>query len=625
MRKGFILFFLLAIVLAFSNWALAERPWYSAEYVGSATCQPCHSGIYDSYYEEATHSKTVQPAQEAFPQIPKEVWETQAAAAYKRAVADLREKGVSVLSEELPSYEDVAWTMGGHLSPGEYQIFFMPVETEYGNSYVTIPVRWEGAYSEGYGDDLDPYSSPEDVGTYRERDWQRCFECHTGNYEYAEGGLFIDELPEEQRTDPTTGIVMSDWGWKTPEFEWGVPCETCHGPGSLHLEQPTADTIYGPAEGIEDDMLICQRCHTRGSSEWTHMEIAWDRGDYWTEKDGEYSPTEERPLGFPYGYMPGDEDIPEDYHLADELWDNWYFTGHFPRGHGQWLEYTQDTSYIKDYGKYTEGDEFVLPEYQEPRHAEYASCVDCHSVHDAGETKIRGQGSLVYEGNDVCTQCHSQEAVPSSPVKEMYAGTGGYGVADNPDIHYITDTSCIDCHMPQVNYPLRSHRFAMIEPDISWSGPQRYEDSPPITNRGRGRSMASRPGTYMINSCQNAACHTFTLVEETENAMDKDYWDGDDPQVLQYIWDVRQEYVAERLAIIENLLEETEQAKHQEAYQKAEHNYNFIVNDGSLGIHNYAYTIELLDYSQKVLEGLKEEQMSSKPIFWTWLTSLLIR
>jgi len=74
-----------------------------------------------------------------------------------------------------------------------------------------------------------------------------CGSCHTTGYN---AGGNQDNLP---------GIVGT---WKQP----GVRCEACHGPGSLHVNNPEGVRMF-----IERDSALCRECHTKVSP--TSLEI----------------------------------------------------------------------------------------------------------------------------------------------------------------------------------------------------------------------------------------------------------------------------------------------------------------------------------------------------------------
>jgi hypothetical protein len=48
--------------------------------------------------------------------------------------------------------------------------------------------------------------------------------------------------------------------------EWNVGCEKCHGPGSLHVQDPSAATIVNPAKlDYRHANDVCIQCHCRVS------------------------------------------------------------------------------------------------------------------------------------------------------------------------------------------------------------------------------------------------------------------------------------------------------------------------------------------------------------------------
>jgi predicted CXXCH cytochrome family protein len=47
--------------------------------------------------------------------------------------------------------------------------------------------------------------------------------------------------------------------------EWNVGCEKCHGPGSLHVESPSATTVVNPAKlDYVHANDVCIECHSQG-------------------------------------------------------------------------------------------------------------------------------------------------------------------------------------------------------------------------------------------------------------------------------------------------------------------------------------------------------------------------
>ena len=71
-----------------------------------------------------------------------------------------------------------------------------------------------------------------------------CGRCHTTGYSTWPPDAHQDDLP---------GIVGT---WAFP----GVQCEACHGPGSLHAENP-----HGVRMVVDRSSQLCGRCHVRGN------------------------------------------------------------------------------------------------------------------------------------------------------------------------------------------------------------------------------------------------------------------------------------------------------------------------------------------------------------------------
>jgi len=73
-----------------------------------------------------------------------------------------------------------------------------------------------------------------------------CGQCHTTGYDFSMGG---------DRQYDMEG-VRGTWD------EAGVGCERCHGPGSLHDEDP-----HGAQMVVDRDAELCGQCHTYGAAE----------------------------------------------------------------------------------------------------------------------------------------------------------------------------------------------------------------------------------------------------------------------------------------------------------------------------------------------------------------------
>ncbi len=190
-----------------------------AEYVGMETCAECHQDIYDVFILSGHPWKLNpvvdgQPPDYPFTEVPD--------------------------PPEGYTWDDILYVIGGYnwkarfIDKQGYIITNPPGETgvtDYVNQYnFANPVVGNEAGWVGYhaGQEQKPYD---------------CGSCHTTGYS-PEGNQ--DGLP---------GLIGT---WAEP----GIRCEECHGPGSLHAENP-----QGVAMKVDRDAESCGSCHFRGVPE----------------------------------------------------------------------------------------------------------------------------------------------------------------------------------------------------------------------------------------------------------------------------------------------------------------------------------------------------------------------
>src|SRR5947207_939334 len=66
-----------------------------------------------------------------------------------------------------------------------------------------------------------------------------------------------------QRPAPiATGPLSLSGDGEVAPHEFGVRCESCHGPGSLHAADPAANRVRNPARMAAADLnALCAKCH----------------------------------------------------------------------------------------------------------------------------------------------------------------------------------------------------------------------------------------------------------------------------------------------------------------------------------------------------------------------------
>ena len=229
------------------------------------------------------------------------------------------------------------------------------------------------------------------TGNYK--NWQsRCAACHQTGFD--------------------KGYDFPTRTYKTHWSELTVGCESCHGPGSAHIDWAKSPASgknphqslmpkLGPGQQ-QNELDVCGPCHAR------------------REAFSQVSP------------LPGSP-----------------FADHY------WLATLTPDLYFADGQQNAEV--FILGSFlQSKMKAKGVTCSNCHDGHS---------GALVAEGNAVCTQCHSEAGNSEFPSlrKADY---------DTPAHHHHAAGSeaaqCVNCHMPERSYmvidPRRDHFFRRPDP-----------------------------------------------------------------------------------------------------------------------------------------------------------------
>lgn len=416
--------------------------------------------------------------------------------------------------------------------------------------YTVLPAEWDTATQT-----WRPYTLA-DTWPAPEYDWmQNCAGCHT------------------------TGLDTERGRWRDD----GVQCEACHGPGSLHakiaddagrrIDDDERAEIHA-AIVMTPDAQVCGQCHSQGSEPDTHYP-------------------------FSTRYRPGADLLdPAVFQLlAEDDPAAWYETGHgrlnnmqfnewMASAHARSLETLTKSPDARDECLRCHSGDYVFTERiraiyadgglegEPPAPAALASagfsltCVTCHSPH----TAVAAEFNLVAAPYDLCTSCHQNTDLIQPvhhPVLEMFEGLPVIdGVEGVPSVHFAAEEGprCVTCHMPEVpvgGAPLSSHLWQPVVPGAA-------ADTPP-------------------DSCSK--CHdTLTtadlqsLVVDTQAAV---------RSRLTLAW-ARLGSVAQPEAASES----------GQKYSRVAAALTFVQNDGSLGVHNYAYVDRLLNDASITLAEL---------------------
>lgn len=211
------------------------------------------------------------------------------------------------------SLDDVAYTIGSR-----WKQHYL---TQQGNEFYILPAQWNVETREWVAYNAD---------NWQQTEWrQNCGSCHM------------------------TGLNLDTGG----TAEYGVGCESCHGPAAEHAANPTD---IKPFAGVDDQ--VCGACHSRGTSPEGHP--------------------------FPITYRPGDT-LTEHFTFttADAaVWPN----GSAKKNYQQYMDWELGSLMNK---------------------AESITCITCHAPHSRPNT-----AQLVAPLNDVCLQCHNDKRLVISHV-----------------------------------------------------------------------------------------------------------------------------------------------------------------------------------------------------------------
>jgi predicted CXXCH cytochrome family protein len=238
--RGFALIFVATLLPAQTPALRSVAP--GVRYTGSKICAGCHKRIYDRYLRTPMGRSITRPAAG--------VWGAPAVLRSETLHRDFRvysENGVLYQAESEASVFETSHRLEYAIGSGENGVSFV---VRRGNYLFQAPLSY---YSKASRWDLSPGFEQVDEGFSRPIA-EGCLACHAG------------------RPRPKPGI---DGMYEDPPFaEMAIGCETCHGPGQLHVEErgrgigPKVDTsIVNPARlpaRLAED--ICIKCHQAGDA-----------------------------------------------------------------------------------------------------------------------------------------------------------------------------------------------------------------------------------------------------------------------------------------------------------------------------------------------------------------------
>ena len=313
---------------------------------------------------------------------------------------------------QAPARYDVALTYGGALGR---QQFVTRLQNANGTwSLFVLPLQFN---HDGDPAAVDPASRPwrEDhaarwydltAGTLRRPNTDsafdnRCLGCHASGFSLR--GSASEGWSGHAVGDPNGEFDLDGDGRRE---EINVGCESCHGPGSEHVEASVRGSrIVSPALLTpEREMTLCGACHSRP------VGIGGGRTEAPLDVNGHMP----RP-----GMRRGDYLRQHTTRVDATLADGLFPSGDSRSNHQQFTDFIRSTMYRNA--------------------SQLMTCASCHDAHgsDANPHDLRQTAN----DNAVCTSCHS--TTPFSTVRPHVAAVTGFP-HNGPPIEFLL---CTTCHM----------------------------------------------------------------------------------------------------------------------------------------------------------------------------------
>lgn len=385
-----------------------------------------------------------------------------------------------------------------------------------------------------------------------------CEPCHTVNQDHTPGNSGFDEVP-------------------TAKFQ-DVQCESCHGPGSEHASGSASSPPNGPLTALEAE--TCGTCHEGAHhpfyEEWQQsMHAKMDENSHaWTNAGCQ-------PCHSGAGFVAAYD--PEESNLFTEAGDNPMnltcgacHDSHDATNPGQ-LRTVAAVTLVESNGQEDGGGMTV------EGHGAGQLCVQCHHARHA---PVNADGDQITEGDAHFGPHHSTQAdaVYGQTGYELVNATFNY----NSSGHGLIENACATCHVNQI-------AFGTFAPDSAYTG----------------HTFEPR-----VEAC--AKCHG-TITDFNDIMARKDYDNDGDVEGIQEEVDGLLNVLAAKMvaadttsdhhlmgteanpdpsAIVDSL-DATDGITTPLAVKlrKAGWNLTYVLNDGSQGVHNPAYIIELLQQS----------------------------
>lgn len=517
----------------------------AAAYVGSQTCQSCHASQFQDW------SKTWHAKMERWP-------------APDIVVGDFNNRTINYKDVRVRTKDGkearVSFTVITSTKDGKYYFTVIDKDNEANNQTFQVAKvlggKWDQNYEIKVGDNFLPALirwsvAAQDwlISSYRPYDWIEWDGTADGRPRR------LEELPKGRFAEAkcsgchTTGFefVKDTSGvWKAKgDGQLGIACERCHGPASRHVAE--ANSAAAKSQKLDPRKVsIVHPLKDLSPLQQTQV-CAQCHGRNTHKKVSE--------LSFQQGFKPGDVDMtdrvrfwsfsgtsnPDEYRY---FWPNdWAM-----RNRQQWQDFTKSTHFNKA----------------------GMSCLTCHAFHGKTEGPQLRQAA-----QQLCVGCHTGDGYAKRPNAEMFAGS----------FMAKAGVQCVDCHMPKIGY--RSDRTS--------KGPHPWDTSS-HTFMVALPSLEKQQG--IRSSC--TGCHE-GQDRQIVNGKQAPPMSVDD---LDLIVRQRQTQTREAIDSVQRLIAgvNAKNPKARDLVTAAEAKLQFVLLDGSLGLHDSIKAAELIETARKLAE-----------------------
>jgi predicted CXXCH cytochrome family protein len=360
-------------------------------YVGAEACATCHTDTAHKW-AQSLHSKMMQPVT---PQSVKgDFAQSEVVLRGSTYVLERRNGNFFITESYLtgrPWEHRVDYTLGNR----RIQQYLTTLDD---GRIIVIPATWDNVRRK-WVDDRDVDNPEEDSGAQVQLWNKTCYSCH---------------VSQEQKN-----FDLQSLRYHTTWQNFGINCETCHGPGSEHMASAASakplnretrakvnETIVNPARlDPARSTMICAQCHSFRDIYVGGFKPGANYYDFFLPVMEYRLPASDDPAYWPDG---------RPRWLSNEVFALW-----------------QSACFLKG----------------------GATCVTCHS--DPHNTNVDRNPQLRPADNALCTRCHTAMAANISAHTHHAPNSSG--------------SSCVECHMPatviSINARMRDHSMSVPVPE----------------------------------------------------------------------------------------------------------------------------------------------------------------